>query len=304
VIITCFLYGFRALHYKGLLKTRGYYAKYKAAFLQKNDYDLVFLGSSRIEMHYDTRAADSCSGKNSFNLGLPGATVHEAYVAFKAYLLNNKPPKDLVYEIDFHAMMEKTTGFMEFNNFFPFLKNPVLLEELNRIDPRMKWFYRLPYLSLPYTGFKNLSTSVHGWLDLPLETDAYYYKGFFMDTIRPHLDYEKTVPKWSYINVSERDYLDSLVLLCKKNETKITFMTSPLFAGGYLDVANSQQITGQIRNIAQIHGIDYYNFSSLPFCNRRDLFLNHAHMNYKGTQLFTPWLCSVISNKKGRTALK
>jgi hypothetical protein len=80
VLTTLLLYGFRQLHYYGLLKQeKGYYAKYKTAFFEKNTFDVIFLGSSRAEMHYDTRIFDSITQKNSFNLSLAGATPRIAF---------------------------------------------------------------------------------------------------------------------------------------------------------------------------------------------------------------------------------
>ena len=303
-IVTAALYVLRCLHYEGLLRTSGYYGKYREAFLGGRYADVVFLGSSRVEMHYDTRSFDSLTGSNSFNLGLPGATVHEAFAAYRGYLAGHKPPAFLIYEIDYHAMMERSSGIMEFGNFFPFLSNTVLRRELNRIDKRMNWFYFVPYLSWPYTGLRNISTSLHGWLNIPNKTDHLYYKGFFKEVLRDSLNYRHSVPVNVYIHSSERAYLDSLAEVCRRTGTCLTFVTSPLFACGELDVANRREITSQVKNIAKACQAEYFDFSCLPFCNRREFFVDHYHMNYKGTSAFTPWLCSAFNNKIKAPALK
>ena len=75
LLTTLFLYGLRKLHYRGLLKqTAGYYEKYNTAFINKNNFNVIFLGSSRAEMHYNTYIFDSLTKQNSFNLSLAGAT--------------------------------------------------------------------------------------------------------------------------------------------------------------------------------------------------------------------------------------
>jgi hypothetical protein len=69
LLITCSLYSLRYLHYYGLLKQKqGYYGKFNLAFFNKNKFNVLFLGSSRSEMHYDTKIFDSITGRNSFNL--------------------------------------------------------------------------------------------------------------------------------------------------------------------------------------------------------------------------------------------
>ena len=292
------MFGLRYLHYKGLLmQNQGYYAKYKTAFFEKNNYSVLFLGSSRVEMHYNTKQFDSLTSQNSFNLSLAGATPQIAFAALKAYLLNSKAPNYLFYEIDYHYLKYQATEIKEFSNYFPFLSNPVLRAEFNKIDGRINHFYYNPYYSFPYTGLKNISTGLHGWLGIANKTDKYYYKGFIKEVLRPNLKYNLIKRYYSYFNGSNKNYLDSIIQLCKKNNTKITLVSSPMYAGGVLDVANKLQIINQLKLIAKQNNITYYNLSSLPFCNNRTLFIDHYHLNYKGALKFTPHLSQLFNNK-------
>ncbi|MGZ3899070.1 MAG: hypothetical protein ACXVNM_03075 [Bacteroidia bacterium] len=305
VCITSALYGLRALHYHGLLKQKqGYYAKYRASFFEKNNFNILFLGSSRAEMHYDTRVFDSITGANSFNLGVKGATPHVAYAVLKAYLQNSAVPKELFYEVDYHFFKNPVKEILEFNNYFPFLKNKVLLAEFSKIDKRMPYFYYNPYLSFPYTGLKNLSTSIHGWLNRPTLTDSHYYKGHLKELLHPHLNFKKTSLSYSWFNITERNYLDSLIFLCKKNNTKISLVSSPLFAGGKLEVKNKTQVINQLKNIATIHNISFYDLSSLSFCNQRNLFVDNAHLNAAGSAKFTTFFACFYNNNTRANALK
>lgn len=299
------MYGLRYLHYTGLLmQSQGYYAKYKTAFFEKNNYNVLFLGSSRVEMHYNTKQFDNLTHQNSFNLSLAGATPQIAFAALKAYLLNSKAPQYLFYEVDYHFLKYKASEIKEFNNYFPFLKNPVLKSEFIKLDKRMNHFYYNPYYSFPYTGLKNISTSLHGWLKIPNKTDTLYYKGFLKEVLRPNLKFNAIKPYYSFFNISDRNYLDSIISLCKKNNTQITLISSPIFAGGKLDVANKNQIIRQLQSIAKNNNIGFYDLSSLPFCNKRDLFVDHYHMNYEGAIKFTPYLGDLFNNKMILNPLK
>lgn len=305
IAITALLFGARKLHYHGLLKQKhGYYAKYNTAFFENNNFDVLFLGSSRVEMHYDTRLFDSMTGRNSFNLSLAGATPQTAFAALKAYLLNSEAPKELFYEIDFHFIRYWEPRIKEFNNYFPFLENKTLREEFSKIDSRMNHFYYNPYYSFPYTGFKNLSTSLHGWFNIPNKTDAYYYKGYLKEVSRPHLDFLHTYKISSYFNPVDRAHLDSIIQLCKKKNININLITSTMFAGGALEVANKQTVLSNLKNIAKINAIQYYNFSSSPWCNQRELFVDHFHMNAAGASKFTRQFARFYNNIRPGNALK
>lgn len=305
ICLTALLFGLRQLHYHGLLKQeKGYYAKYKTAFFTKNNFDVLFLGSSRVEMHYDTRTFDSLTGKNSFNHSLAGATPRVAFAALKAYLANSSAPEIIFYEVDYHFLKYPSTEIKEFNNYFPFFKNETLRREFNSIDNRMNHFYYNPYYSFPYTGFKNLSTSLHGWLNIPNKTDSLYHKGYLKEVLRPHLDYIPSTPASSWFSSLERNYLDSIITICKQKNIDLTLISSPMFAGGKLDVSNKEEIISQLENIAKINKIHYYDLSSLSFCNRRGLFIDHYHMNAAGATKFTLFFAGFFSNKLAANPLK
>lgn len=299
------LFVLRGLHYRGLLRqTQGYYAKYKTAFLEKNDFDVLFLGSSRAEMHYDTEIFDSLSGRSSFNLSLAGATPKVAFAALKTYLSKSTAPKYLIYEVDYHSLKNESREVREFNNFFPFLHDEAFREAFSGIDGRMAHFYYDPYFSVPFIGLKNLSTGFHGWLGLSNRTDSLYHKGFFKEVLRPEINYIAMKRAYTYFNITERAYLDSIINTCKKNKTRLAMVSSPIFGGGKIDVANKPFIISQLNNIAAINHIQYFDLSSLPFCNNRNLFIDPYHLNYKGARVFTPYLSRVFNNKIAINTLK
>jgi hypothetical protein len=305
ILITLILFGLRYLHYKGLLRqTSGYYGKYNTAFINKNDFNLLILGSSRAEMHYNTKIIDSLTGLNSFNLSLAGATPQVAFAALKAYLLNSKAPEYLIYEIDYHFLKYKSTEVKEFNNYFPFLSNPELRVQFNKIDPRIDHFYLNPYYSFPFMGFKNLSTSLHGWLNIPNQIDSLYYKGYFKESLRPSLKFARTDPYFSYFDITNRNYLDSIITICKQNKTQLSLVSSPIFAGGIVDLKNKKQIILQINNIAKSNQIHYFDLSSLSFCNQRNLFIDHYHMNYLGAYKYSLLFSTFFNNKIATNSLK
>jgi hypothetical protein len=54
---------------------KGVFNKYNELFLkQGNTYDVLFLGSSRAEMHFNPKVFDEITGLNSYNMGMSGAS--------------------------------------------------------------------------------------------------------------------------------------------------------------------------------------------------------------------------------------
>lgn len=292
------MYFLRYVHYQGLLRqSEGYYAKYKTAFFEENDYSVLFLGSSRAEMHYDMYLFDSITHQNSFNLSLRGATPRVAFAVLKAYLLNSKTPEYLFYEIDIHSLNDNTNEIVNFNNYFCFFSNKTLREEFNKIDDRMIHFYYNPYYSFPFTGVENISTSMHGWFKIPNRTDSLYYKGFVKELLSPNLIFDSVKKFHVLFNVSKRNYLDSIISICKEKNIQLTLITSPIFGGGQVDLLNKAQIIRQLHNIAKINSVNYYDMSSLPFCDNRNLFVDHHHLNYNGAKKYSHYVANLFNNK-------
>jgi hypothetical protein len=298
-LLLCFgLFGFRFLHYKGLLKQlNGFYGKLNVVFLNQNTYNTLFLGSSRAEMHYDIRCIDSLTSWDSYNVSMAGASPMMAFSVLKIYLNRSASPERVFYEVDLNRLSENYSEIYNFNNYFAYLSDPLVRAELASIDRRMNHFYWNPFYSLPYTGLKNISTSLHGWLNLPNDVDALYYRGFMKDTINTHMQYKASSPALVYLSNHNRNYLDSIVGLCKEKNIHLYLLSSPIFSGGQLDMKNKEHVKRQMEFFAKKNRIPYWDLSSLPFCNRRDLFVDNLHLNAKGAELFSQYFVDYFNTK-------
>ncbi|MGE0569012.1 MAG: hypothetical protein AB7O73_13820, partial [Bacteroidia bacterium] len=212
ILVTILLFGTRKLIYIGILKNdNGYYSKYKHAFFETEYHEVLFLGSSRTAMHFDTEIFDSITNFNSFNLSLSGAGPMVCHAALKAYLSVHKSPRYLLYDPDFHELIHENKQIMDFNNYFPFLTNNVLRTEFSKIDNRMNYFYYLPFYSLPYTTFKNISSSVHGWIGRPEKSAMQFIKGFQKVDDKPKLNFIPTKQVEGVLTVNNLTYIDSII---------------------------------------------------------------------------------------------
>ncbi len=84
----------------------------------------------------------------------------------------------------------------------------------------------------------------------------------------------------------------------------MVFCSSPIFAGGKLDVANKTELLNTVLKLVQSYNYNYTDLSSLSFCDQRELFVDHFHMNYKGARLFTLKMSELYRNNLVKKALK
>lgn len=281
------LYLYRELLYTGLRKNaQGIFHKYNDMFLDSMRYDVLFMGSSRAEMHYNPRIFDSITGLSSYNIGISGATPKINFAFLKAFCASHPAPQYLVYDIDFYGLKYEADTLPGFPHCFPYLGNTALRHELLRIDPRFNSFYYNPLHSLPYTQTRYLSASVHGWLGVLGKYDSFCYKGY--QTADPALGCRDLPqkPHYSYIHLQKRAYIDSIIRFSKDHHIQLLLESSPVFGGGS-GLINKQQLTGQLRNIATENGLEYDDDSAPWFCNDKGYFADNHHLNEKGSSLFS-----------------
>lgn len=283
------LFLYRTFLYTGIRKNKqGIYNKYNELFIKKgNSYDVLFLGSSRAEMHFHPKIFDSITGLNSYNMGISGASVRISYAMLKTYCSQHNKPKFVIYNVDYFHLKNDTDRINDFPIYFPYLSNTNLRRELNNIDHRFTSFYYNPLHSIPYTQIESLSPSLHGWLNILGKYDTLMYKGFQTCITNELQKKETNNPIYSYISIKNRNYIDSLITYTKTNNIQLILVTTPVVGEGNEDVLNKSILVQQMHNIASINHISYINYTDS--LNYRDtlLFADHFHLNLIGALKFS-----------------
>lgn len=282
------IYLVRELLYIGIRKNRsGIFEKYDTVFLKENNYDVLFLGSSRVETHFAPAIFDSITGLNSYNIAVTGATPRIAYAVLKSYCSKSKIPSYLVYDVDVHFLKHGIDTIHHFPRYFPYLGNETLYQQFKHIDKRFRSFRYNPLHSLPYSNLRILGASVHGWTGKPGKYDTCFYKGFQKTLFFDSLNKFPLKRYYTWFHPLERQYLDSIIQFSKSNNIQLFLCTSPMYAGGAIEVVNKKEIDRQVFNIALVNKIPYKNFSQTSYSGDRSCFADYYHMTYKGARLFS-----------------
>lgn len=272
----------------GIIKNKqGLFEKYTTMFLKANNYNVLFLGSSRTETHFNTRIFDSLTGLNSFNLGVTGASPRIAFGILKAYTSKSAMPEFLIYDLDFHFLKYGIDTIRHFPRYFPFLENKELFNQFNQMDSRFTQFKYNAVYSLPFSNMRLLAASLHGWLNITGKYDTTYYKGFtnvcFTDTLTSELNR----PFYGYIHTVERNYIDSIIGFSKKNNIKLMLLTSPMYAAVAKEMINKSQVIKQLHDIASFNNLDYSDCSVRSYSIKKRYFTDYYHMTGEGAAIFT-----------------
>ncbi|MDF2452964.1 MAG: hypothetical protein K0S26_2468 [Bacteroidota bacterium] len=304
MIFVSVLFAYRAFLYTGIRKNKlGIYNKYNELFQKKNNtYDVLFLGSSRAEMHFDPKIFDHITGLNSYNMGISGASPKISLALLKTYCSQHQKPKYLIYNLDYFSLQNDTDRLNDFPRYFPYLENKLLRNELQKMDDRFTSFYYNPLHSLPYTQIEFLSASLHGWLNIAGKYDTLMYKGFQTSALNTFNRSDEPHPKYSLISVKNRKYIDSLILFSAANNIRLMLVTSPVYGNGKLNTLNKNQLVNQLKSIASVNHVPYLNYTDSSIYKNPLLFADFFHLNRIGAREFSKSISFAFNNiSSGKT---
>ena len=294
-IIVLLAFAVREMLYIGIRANRGgEFDKLNTLFAKRNSYDLIIIGSSRAESHYNTRIIDSLTHFNSYNFGLEGATYPLIKAAFESYLEHSNPPKYLIFNIDFFNKFKKAEDNSDivyhFPRYLPYIeKNNTFYEDLKIIDKKYVYFKWNPFYSMTFMKDKYIYSSLKGYLGITSEFDKEYYKGyvFVPEPYQKNITLEKYAPYICSPDQTVYDCINSIVKKCAENKIKLIFIVSPMYYQETNSLINKDGFLSYIQMIARKNDFGYLNYLQHPMCCDSSVFSDPSHLNKKGSDLFS-----------------
>lgn len=280
----------RFVLHEGIRKNKaGLFDKFNEVFHGSDFHEVIFVGSSRAECHFNPRIFDSITGLNSYNIGVSGSNNYFTYGILKSYLSNRKAPEIAIMNIDYHFSNESSDTIYEFPRFFPYLDNEILFKELAKRDKRFYFFKYIPFYSLPFLGEKYLNCAVRGYTNKQSSYDLNCYKGFqFIHPIEfKAIDKKDTVSYNASLLKENADYLDSIISICKTNKIDLYFVVSPAHTIVSSRIKNLDEHLSKFKSIAAKSTIPFFDYTNDTICKQDDLFADLYHMKKSGADLFT-----------------
>ncbi len=290
ILISGLAYGIRYILYKGIRHNqKGLYHKLDQLFLQKNEFNTIFIGSSRAECHFNPRIFDSITGLNSFNIGMSGSNNAFTYSLLKAYLYNSKAPANIIMNLDFHFSHESSDTIYNYPRYFPYLSNPVLYTELKKIDPRFFWFKNFPLYTFAHMGDKYLNYSLRGYFGWngPYMQESYKGNEKVIPLNYKNIDSIPSTPYKGSILPENMAYLDSIVTLSRQLRAKIYFVISPTYYKGSNRISNLTEHINNFKQFAQQKNIPVFDYTNDSICYQKNLFADFYHMKGNGCDIFS-----------------
>lgn len=263
--------------------------------------DIVIIGNSRAEVHYNPDIISEITKKQCYNLGVSGTPINIFDIKWNAFINNNKLPSILIIDVDYNFLGE-ADGVFEKYQYLPYVNKEEYEVVVKGLDDNLfkdQYFplykYRdnfMPVVSIIKSAFFNkCDTKINGFKIKKKIWDDNEW-GIFKKNRMNEVAEPKTFNKLYNKGYNK---LSSLLGFCKKNNIKAVLIWSPQ----YIEVQDFKRnqrdfVDGLINKLATEFEIDYLNFSNDSLVNNKSNFYNHSHLNYNGANEFSKSVANYI----------
>ncbi len=271
----------------GLRKQKtDYFGKLNELILKNNNFDIIFLGSSRVNWTINPKIIDSISHANSFNFGLDGAYIVEDQINLNAYLKTHEKPKLLVINID-PKILNTTNEIKTPSRYLPYVNHPEVYDTLSKYSswPIVSKYFPFVGASFYTDGIINQSLQAFIQPERKMEN---YYKGF-----SPLKKVWESTADESAEGLLKIEYTPKGIILfrnflkeVKQKDIRLQLIYSPqLYFPQYRD--KHLDFVKFLSSIADSYGFSIIDYSNMNICNNKKYFFDATHLNVEGANVFS-----------------
>lgn len=291
--------------------------------------DNLFLGSSHLHNDIDPFLLDEKNGHYNFNLATPAQLMNGTYYLLKeADRTNNLSHVYIELYYNYHVKSDDNTESIRTEPFRNWQVTDYMKFSFNKLAymASITDAEEYPGILLPFTRYRSeldnwdhIRATMEGKRGeeyINYESSHYFgdgngyeecrAKGYRYST-RIYQDrnrlYEQgyILAQRSLAETSEY-YLREVISYCRKKNIPVTLFVSPIYELQVISTEGYDDYTGQIREIADEYGVDFYDFNLakeeyLPI-QQTKYFMDVEHLNADGAALFTDFFWQVVSADK------
>jgi hypothetical protein len=255
--------------------------------LEKQEADILILGSSRAMHHYNPDIISDTIEMSCFNAGFDGQGILYQK-ALLDVMMERYSPKMVIFDIKLNELEKKESVYDNLSMLGPYLKrHPVLWNTLSLKSP----FEKIKHLSKIYPYNSMFTAIVKG--NLPIKTNDVSDNGFtkvegvWTDGLEEEF-YEEEILDKNNINA-----FNQMIINCKNADIKMYVVLSPVFSK---HINNSNSINYIIKQCEK-EKIPYLSYANNDLYLDSKLFKDAMHLNSAGADLFSSDFAHLLKNQ-------
>ena len=285
-------------------KTNRNYLKWEAIHQNKNNFDMVIIGTSRTYASFNPTIIDSALNTNSYNMATSAQDIAETYYSLQE-IFEYQKPKYVILDLFFPSSDNSHDYYQTFSNSSFFNSNE---RRFNLITEGYGTTGILNY-SIPVVKFKNyIKQDIVGLFsnNKSLRKEDIWIKGYLYDTLtvsktqisnfNPISNFENTTFNKTRFNT----YFNKISNLVSSNNSKLICVRTP-YPPSRLKLNDIDDEGSYFKTYMAKANIPFYDLNSFKNYNyiyRDQDFADYHHPNYRGAKKATNQLIEAIKDNK------
>ena len=279
---------------KVLFQPKESYYKYKDFFREKEEYDVLFFGSSHTENFFNPMVLWKKYGITSYNFGNSEEPISVTYWTIRNAIHIKKPKVIVVDLFMYNRELESREYFNEkvhySLDYFPMTREKISAI-YNLSNNKEEFVDKIFTLSTYHSRWKNLN-------DDRMAID-YFVNGFLSYGHPVTMGVESfeaneiTDKKSNEINQEDIDYINKIIELCNEESISLIFTSTP-----YVCSPSEQMDINYLSDVISESGVQFVNYNKKNDVIDYDVDLyNIGHVNATGAKKVTESIGSILSEK-------
>jgi hypothetical protein len=259
-----------------------------------DNYDILFIGSSRTALHVNPRIIDSITKMNTYNAGRFGANILEINLMLQCYLEKHIPPKLVVADFSVNSFNIDENAIYSSVDYFEYMNDENVYNVLSKYHKRAWLWKYFPFLQLCEAGEMQKMQAVFGLLGKKETSEGYKgYKENGTGFISPQSKYEDNFD--FKVDTKALNTLQQLIHSCKQNNIQLAFTYSPEFY--LLHHKTEDNFFKTLEAVCEKNKIPFLNYKHHEICKQNTFFTDPVHLNTQGATAFSVSLAEDINNQ-------
>lgn len=252
----------------------------------KRKADILILGPSTANHHYDCQILKDSLGMTCYNAGRDGQNVIYNAMVLDAFL-TRCTPKMVIMDVGTSTLSDQWMGALnDFNCYYGILQ-PIdaILDSIATPVDRLKRLSNIYRYNKTWEWLLNAKMAdevpdLDGYRPMPVNKDA----NFRAVRGKEQFTFDKTC----------KYYLDRIVQKCEEKGIKLLITSTPSLAVG------EGNFLPDMTEYCQKHSVDFLNWNGdTTYTNHPELFYDRTHLNAEGAKVFTQDFLGKIKTLRG-----
>jgi hypothetical protein len=262
------------------------YGKMNELVSGHENFDIVFIGSSRVNLTVNPAVIDSVTHLSSFNFGFDGANIIDFTMHVQVYLKNHVKPQLLVLNIDPKMFGVEDKIKVPPSKYLPYVYCDEIYDTLKNYS---NWPFVSRYMPFVATSFYTdaiVNQALQAYIS-PDRKMENYYKGFSPLTriwSKGDQSAKDLVPVF-YTNKGLALFRSFLKTIHDRN-IHFKLIYSPQYFFSQYDAEHKAYIQ-KLNAIASEFNYSITDYSTMKICSDKKYFFDATHLNLDGANLFS-----------------